>query len=184
MSKVSVRTQRKVSFFKMWLNACFCFFTCHFVIFSFSWGQTEMFFLSSDCIYFLYFRQIGAFVNRSIVFLACPTRVSCRRHNQNKTSCSRFHGMGWSTCGPVCENLSQEKSQKCIEKCIENALQHFSTRWKRFPMRCNNIQMHWQCFLMHWQRSTTGWNLVERGIANFRDHFHCHAIKNKSKTII
>ena len=66
---------------------------------------------------------------------------------------------------------------KCVEKCIENALQHFSNRWKRFQTHCNHFWMRWQC-------TTLGWNLVEQAIANFRDCFHCHAIKNKSKTII
>ena len=45
--------------------------------------------------------------------------------------------------------------------------QCISTRWKRFPTRCNYFRMRWQCFLMRCQRSSTRWNFVEQQIAKF-----------------
>jgi len=55
----------------------------------------------------------------------------------------------------TCDRTQAKTRPKEIRpKCSEKTVQRFSTRWKRFPTRCN-------CFRMHWQRSTTrskfGW---------------------------
>ena len=64
----------------------------------------------------------------------------------NKTSYSRFRGcVSLFTCD---RTQAKTRPKEIRPKCIEKTVQRFSTRWKRFPTRCNY-------FRMRWQRSTT-----------------------------
>ena len=74
--------------------------------------------------------------------------IRCRKHLLVQTRRLIAVSVGCASLFTCDRTQAKTRPKEIRPKCIEKMVQCFSTRWKRFPTRCNY-------FRMHWQRSTT-----------------------------